>query len=128
MSLTASRWSRIVTKGFLFGLTLCIPNFPGAALLIPDLSTASASPKNAASALQPLPTAGLFLKGWIVFPHCCCHMDVPYPGHVGLGARGAWFGRLLIRRDFPTGLRWDKRRLCRSPRSGVGMPCACPSP
>lgn len=105
----------------------CTPNVPGAAPLILACKTASASAKNAASALQPLPTARMFLKVWIVLPHSCCHVDVLYPGHVGLGAGGAWFGRLLIRRDFPTGLRWDKQWLCRSPRSGVGMPCACPS-
>lgn len=40
----------------------------------------------------PLPTGGMFLKAWIVFPHSCCHMDVLYPEHVGLGARGAGLG------------------------------------
>lgn len=104
------------------------PNFPGAAPLILARNTASASTKNAASALQPLPTPGMFLKAWTVFPHSCCHVDVLYPGHVGLGARGAWFGHILIRRDFPTGLRWDKPWLCRSLGSDVGMPCACPYP
>lgn len=65
----------------------CTPSFPGAAPPIPALSTTSASAKNAASALQPLPTPEMFfLKAWIVFPHSCCHVDVLYPGHVGLGS------------------------------------------